>query len=160
MKVLKWALCAVFIFLLQTQFSFLKNFLNLTVALVYFFGLKNLRNISAREYSSSRAELESASFGAAIGLAEDILSGSIIGPGLLSKGFIGFITPVAFTNLLFRWTPLWGVLMLLLFTALDGMLIAGLRVLFTGIRLSGIDLVQLLLVQPLMNIPFGILLKP
>lgn len=160
MKILKWLFLIVLVFLLQTQFYLLKDFFNITVALVYFFGLKSLRNVSAREYSSSRIEVESIIFGIAVGLAEDILSGSIIGPGLLSKGIIGLITPVIFTSMVFKWTPLWGVIIIAIFTILDGVIVMGSRVLFTGIHLTGVNVLQMLLIQPIMNIPFGIFLKP
>lgn len=160
MKILKWILLAAFIFLLQTQFSSLKDYLNITVTLVYYFGLRCLQNISARDYSVNKVVLESTAFGIAVGLAEDILSGPIIGPVVLSKGMVGFITPVIFTNVVFRWTPLWGGIVLVILTVLDGVALAGSRVLFTGIQVSGVTVFHILVVQALMNIPFGIILKP
>ncbi|HEX8948034.1 MAG TPA: hypothetical protein VF790_03675 [Dissulfurispiraceae bacterium] len=160
MKVLKWMACVVFVFLLQTQFFFLRDFLNIPVLLAYYFGLRSLEVVSAREYSSSRAEIGSVLFGAAVGLVEDVLSGSIIGPGLLSKGFIGFMTPVIFTSLVFKWTPLWGGIITVLFTLMDGMILTGTRVLFTGIHVSGIGIFQILLIQALLNLPFGLVLRP
>ncbi len=160
MRILKWMLLAAAIFLLQTQFSFFNGSLNLTVTLVYLFGLTTLQNISARDYSGSKADLECVAFGAAVGLAEDILSGSIIGPGILGKGLVGFLTPVIFTSVIFRWTPLWGGIIIVIFTVLDGIIMCSSRALFTGISLSSSTLVQVLVIQSAMNIPFGVILKP
>lgn len=160
MKILKWVLLTAFIFLLQTQFTTLKDFLNITVTLVYYFGLRCLQNISARDYSVNKVIIASTAFGAAVGLAEDIITGPILGPGVLSKGLVGFITPAIFTSVVFRWTPLWGGIILVLLTVLDGVALAGSRILFTGIQISGITVFHLLVVQPLMNIPFGMVVRP
>lgn len=160
MRIVKWIFFAFLIILVQTQFFFLKDFVNISVAIVYFFGLKSLQNISSYGYSSARPEIEGVIFGVAVGLIEDILSGSIIGPCLLSKGFIGFITPVVFTNFVFKWTPLWGAIIIVLFTFVDGVLVAGSRVIFTGIIINNANIFKMLFIQPLLGIPFAIILKP
>ncbi|MEW6116342.1 MAG: hypothetical protein AB1553_05515 [Nitrospirota bacterium] len=160
MKMLKWMLLVALIFLIQTQFSSLKNFFNGAVILVYLFGLKSRQDISLHGYFSSKTEIKSTLFGAFLGLAEDILSGSIIGPGLLSKGLLGLIAPVIFTDMVFRWTPLWGGIVMALFTLIDGGIIIGSRVLFTGIEISGFTAFQVMVVQAVMSIPFGIIVKP
>jgi len=160
MNALKWILFTVVVFLLQTQCSFLRNFSNLTVILVYYFGLKSYQRNSDRDYSGSKSEFESVAFGVIIGLMEDVISGSVIGPGLLSKGLLGLMTPVVFTDMIFKWTPLWGIAIVVIFTLFDGIVVAGSRIMFTGIHVTGALLLQAMCVQSLMNIPFGIILRP
>ncbi len=159
MNALKWILLTVLVFLLQTQCSFIRNFSNLTVILVYYFGLKSHQRNSDRDYSGSKAELESVAFGVIIGLMEDVISGSIIGPGLLSKGLLGLMTPVVFTDMIFKWTPLWGAAIVIIFTLFDGIAMACCRIMFTGIHVNGALLLQAMCVQSVINMPFGILLR-
>jgi len=160
MNALKWIFLAVLVFLLQTQCHFIKDFFNLTVILVYYFGLKSYRRNAGRDYSGNRAGFESVAFGAVSGLTEDVISGSIIGPGFLSKGLLGFMSPVVFTDLVFKWTNLWGAIIIIIFTAFDGVAIIGSRIFFTGIHITGDTFFHIICIQSLMSIPFGILLRP
>ncbi len=160
MNALKWILLTVLVFLLQTQCSFIRDFSNLTVILVYCFGLKSHKRNSDRGYPGSKSELEGVAFGVIIGLMEDVLSGSIIGPGLLSKGLLGLMTPVVFTDMIFKWTPLWGAIVVVIFTLFDAMLVVCSRIMFTGVHVTGAILFQAMCVQSVMNMPFGILLRP
>jgi hypothetical protein len=160
MNALKWMLLAVFVFLLQTQCTFIKDFFNLTVILVYYFGLKNHQHNYDKDYSGNKAGFESMAFGVIIGLTEDVISGSVIGPGLLSKGLLGFMTPIVFTDMVFKWTPLWGAIIIVIFTLLDGTVVIGSRVLFTGIHVTGAVLFRIICLQSIMSTPFGVLLRP
>ena len=160
MNVLKWILLAGLVFLLQTQCPFIREFSNLTVILVYYFGLKSHQRNSGRDYSGSKAEFESVVFGVIIGGMEDVISGSIIGPGILSKGLLGLMTPVVFTDIIFKWTPLWGAIIIVIFTLFDGIVVVCTRVMFTGIHVTGAILFQTMCVQSITNMPFGILLRP
>src|SRR5208337_5275496 len=126
----------VLVFLLQTQCSFFWDFSNLTVILVYYFGLKSCQRNSDRAYSGSKSEFESVAFGVIIGWMEDVISGSIIGPGILSKGLLGLMTPFFFTDMIFKWTQLWGAIIVVVFTSFDGAVIIGSRTLFTGIHVT------------------------
>ena len=159
-KIFTWGLLAVLVFIAQTQFSFLHNSINLTVVIVYFFGLRNLDRVAARGYFGSRSEIETTAFGAFIGLTEDILLGSLIGPGFLSKGLIGFFTSVIFSDVVFRWTPIWGVTAITAFTLLDGLILIGARNMFTDLNVNSTYVLLNVLVQIAVNVPFGILLKP
>src|SRR5208337_172963 len=143
-----------------TQCYFIRHFSNLTVVLVYYFGLKSHQRNADRDFSGSKSELESVAFGVIIGLMEDVISGSIIGPGLLSKGLLGLMTPVVFTDMIFKWTPLWGAIIVVIFTLFDGMVVVSSRIMFTGIHVTGALLFQAMCVQSVLNIPFGILLRP
>ncbi|MBF0557779.1 MAG: hypothetical protein HQL08_03250 [Nitrospirae bacterium] len=160
MNSLKWILLAVLVFLLQTQCTFIKDYLNLTVVLVYYFGLKNHQQNYDKDYSGNKAGLESMAFGVIIGLTEDVISGSIIGPGLLSKGLLGLMTPLVFTDMVFKWTPLWGAIIAVIFTLLDGTVVIGSRMLFTGIHITGAVLFRIICLQSVMSTPFGLLLRP
>jgi len=160
MNALKWILLAALVFLLQTQFYFIRYFSNLNVILVYYFGLKSYQHNSDRGYSESTSEIESVAFGVIIGLLEDFMSGSVIGPGLLSKGLLGLMTPVIFTDMIFKWTPLWGGIIIVIFTIFDALVVIGSRMMFTGVHITGALLFQAMCVQSIMNIPFGILLRP
>lgn len=159
-KIFTWGLLTVTVFIVQTQFSFLHNSLNFTVVIVYLFGLRNLDRIAARGYFGSRSELESTAFGAFIGLTEDILMGSLVGPGFLSKGLIGFFTSVIFSDVVFRWTRIWGVAAVTAFTLLDGLILIGARSMFSDLHINSSQVLLNVLVQIVLNIPFGILLKP
>src|SRR5208337_373936 len=143
-----------------TQCYFIRHFSNLTVVLVYYFGLKSHQRNADRDFSGSKSEFESVAFGVIIGLMEDVISGSIIGPGLLSKGLLGLMTPVVFTDMIFKWTPLWGAITVVIFTLFDVMVVVCSRIMFTGIHVSGAILFQAMCVQSIINMPFGILLQP
>jgi len=161
MNYAKWAFFIFLTFLIQTQLSIFHRPLNPSIVLVYFFSLKSLpRSHKADVYFGSRSEIKSTVFGAFVGLLEDILSGSIIGPNFFSKGLTGFLTIVVFTEVVFKWTPLLGVITIVVFTILDGVMVAGSRIIFTSINISILDALQTILIQTVANIPFGIILKP
>ncbi len=161
MNYAKWIFIIFLTFLLQTQFSFFRSPLTFTVVLAYYFALKGLpRQSHSGGYFGSGAEIKSAAFGAFIGLLEDILSGSIVGPNFFSKGLIGFISVVAFTEVVFKWTPLLGIITIVLFTALDGIVVTGMRFLFASIHINVVAAAQIIFIQALVNIPAGIILKP
>lgn len=162
MNYFKWIFFVFLTFLIQTQISIFHHPLNLTVVLVYIFGLKSLAlqpAARARGHFGSTVEIKSISFGAGIGILEDIISGAIIGPGFFSKGIIGFISVTAFKNLIFKWTPLVGGIALVILTIFDATIFTGMRVLFTGININGFIVLQAIFIQAIFNIPFGIIFK-
>lgn len=161
MNYIKWAFFIFLTFLIQTQLSIFHRPLNLSIVLVYFFSLKSLpRSHKTDVYFGSRSEIKSTVFGAFVGLLEDILSGSIIGPNFFSKGLTGFLTIVVFTEVVFKWTSLLGVITIVVFTILDGVMVAGSRIIFTSINISILDALQTIAIQTIVNMPFGIILKP
>ncbi len=148
-------------FLVQTQLSVSHSLLNLTVVLVYYFSLKILpRHPKMDVYFGSRSEIKGMAFGAFVGLLEDILSGSIIGPNFFSKGLTGFLTIVVFTEVVFKWTPFLGAITIIVFTILDGVMVTGFRIIFTNINISIQNALHMIAIQTVANIPFGIILKP
>lgn len=160
MKTIIWAVLTLAVFLLQTQSAFFFSPLSFTVILVYFFGLDSIHKGPSRELYGIMPEFESAVFGAAVGLAEDVISGSIIGPGILSKGLIGFLTPLLFSNVIFRWTPAWSGVVIFLFSVLDGVILVGSRAVFTEISIQGIHALKSVAVQAVIGVPFAMMLKP
>lgn len=159
LKVFKWLLLGFAAFFAQTHFSVFDIPLNVTAVLVYAFGLKTLSS-RAETFFWTSSELKSTVMGAVIGFVGDTLSGSIVGPEVFSKGAVGFLTPIIFTDVLFRWTPLFGALALCLLSILDGAVSLALRFLFTDITISHAGFLQTIVVQGLMNTAFGVILKP
>jgi hypothetical protein len=150
-----------FCFLVQTQISFFGIPLNLTLAAVYIFGLKNLpRQTIGSGYMGIGPELKTTLLGASVGLAEDIISGSIIGPAFFSKGMIGLASVIIFNDVLFRWTPFWGGIVIAIFTVVDGAVITVMKMVFGSLHINPVNLLLHLLVQAAVNIPFGMIFKP
>jgi len=164
MSYIKWILFIFLIFLAQTQIALFNVPLNLTMVIVYAFGLKKLEKAKTYKYvgkySSKGLEIKSAAFGAGVGLLEDIIAGGILGPAFLSKGIIGFLIIVIFTDIVYRWTPLIGIITIIALTVLDNVVVTGLQALFTDISINYLKVLQILFVQALANIPFGIIFKP
>lgn len=160
MRIFKWFLLAAAAFLAQTQFSFSFGRLNITVILVYYYGLKTLGEINSREFFGTHAEIRSAVFGGLVGLAEDIISGTLAGPSFLSKGLIGFFTPLLFMDVIFRWTPLWAAMVIALFTVMDGIVVIGARMIFGEVNVNMPHAVREVIFQALVNIPLSMILKP
>ncbi|MDI6801723.1 MAG: hypothetical protein QMD01_06730 [Thermodesulfovibrionales bacterium] len=158
---LKWLLFIFFAFLIQNRLRIFGFPLTISTALVYYYGVKGIhRKYRTDGYVGSTAELKSTAFGAFVGMLEDILSGSIIGPALFSKGLIGFFSIITFTDVLFKWTPLAGGLVIAVFTCIDGTVFAALRMLFSDITPNISVIFQTIIIQAVLNIPFGIIFKP
>lgn len=160
MRNLKWLFWAAAAFLVQTQFSFAFGRLNITAVLVFYFGLKSLGGVNSRDFFGMNAEIRSAGFGALVGLSEDIISGTPVGPSLLSKGLIGLFTPLLFMDVIFIWTPLWAGIVIALFTLMDGIVVIGARMLFSDVNVNMVQAVQESIFQTLVNIPLSMILKP
>lgn len=160
MKIVQWSLLAVILFLLQTQAVVFQNYINAAVVLAYVFGLKGLRKPQFHEVYSVQTEVGAMCFGAAVGLLDDIIKGGIIGTGVLTKGLVGFLTPVIFTDVVFRWTPQFGMLSLMLFTAGDVLLAASVRALFGDVIIDYDIVLRYAFIQALIAAPFGFFIKP
>lgn len=93
------------LFMIQSVLSFGAVKPDLTVIPVFLIGLRR----------GAGAGLAS---GMLIGAFEDIISGSITGPAMLSKGLIGILSSYLSIGI-FVWTPLLGMISLLLLTVLD-----------------------------------------
>jgi rod shape-determining protein MreD len=109
---------------------------------------------------SSRPEAQSAVFGAIVGFIEDAVTGSVIGPAFLGKGLIGFSSVLIFTDIFFRWTPVLGGVVIITITILERLIAALLLIMFKDITINWTYTLSVILLQALINLPFGIIIRP
>lgn len=161
MKYIKWTFLFLTVFIIQIKLSTIFNVsLNFLIILVYAFALKNLPSQSKKDtYQDWIINIKIVLFGILIGLLEDLLSESLIGPSIFSKGMIAFLTVHFFTVLFFRWTPLLGAIFLSALTFIDNLMIYGFRIFFSHIDISNLFLLKTILFQIALNLPFGIIIK-
>ena len=119
---MKW-----YLFILQGSISLFDITPNLTAALACYAGIK-------------KREIKGMFLGSLIGIIEDSLSGPFLGPNLLSKGLIGYLSSFIYSRF-FIWTPLLGVISISVLTLIDGFIVFMSRGIFD-------------------NAPLGIFLKP
>lgn len=145
MKYFFWALIAFFTFGIQGSISLFDITPNFTVLLTCYAGIRG---------GAGKGLL----MGSIIGLIEDSLSGSILGPHLLSKGLIGYLSAFLHSRL-FLWTPVLGILTLIILTIADGFAVYTARSVFSTMP-SGIGTAAFIIgMQSLFNAPFGVFLK-
>ncbi|NTU42331.1 MAG: hypothetical protein HGA78_04615 [Nitrospirales bacterium] len=157
-----WIALTFLTFMIQTQLPLARS-LNLSVVLIYFYGLRTItRQTAVRSEGNITAavEIKGVLFGALIGLIEDSLSGQVIGPGVLSKGMVGLLISVLLSDVVFRWTPLFGCLSLLGLTLMDGLVAMGIRLLLGNVTIDVAGAVQAIVIQAVVNSPLGIIMKP
>ena len=88
------------------------------------------------------------------------MTGSLIGPNVFSKGLVGFISSFVFRDIFFLWEASLGGIVLCLLTMVDVTVAIGSRLLFSNILIGGRALFELIMIQAIMNIPIGLLVKP
>ncbi len=156
-----WIIAAALALLLQPKLSLFECPLNLSVAVVYAFGIKNaIQQSSAKGSGDVSREIKATIFGAVVGLIEDGMTGSLIGPNVLSKGLTGFISSFVFRDIFFLWGSALGGLVLCLLTIADGVVVVWIRLLFSNTVIGGRAVVDLVMIQAIMNIPVGLLVNP
>ncbi len=139
-------ICVIFTtIILQTFLSLWRVRLNLTILPVYFISLK-------------RGTTEGTAFGALTGLLEDILSGGIIGPSLLSKGLSGMIISYI-PGVFYYWRPMIGLVSMVLITVFDDIVVYICLSLFAGQPVPFGNFVSLTLGRALFNAPFGLFFR-
>jgi len=98
-------------------------------------------------------------FGSLLGMAEDSISGGMIGPNLLGKGMIGL-----FSSFLsggpFRWSPLLGTLALFILTVLEGVLVFIVKGVYEAPPAPPGRAALILVLQGALNACAGVLIKP
>lgn len=146
MKYLFWLVVVFFAFILQTSISILNVFPNLTVALVSYAGIR-------------KGEVKGLFLGSLIGIAEDSLSGTLLGPHLLSKGLIGYLSGSLYRKY-FMWTPLLGLITIIFITSIDSFAVFISRGFFDRFPVGFGNAAFTILIQSLINAPLGMLLKP
>ncbi|MBA3070682.1 MAG: rod shape-determining protein MreD [Nitrospirae bacterium] len=133
-------------FLLESRISIFGAQPDLAAAIAYYFGLKN-------------GETKGMLFGSFIGLIGDSLSGGILGPNILGKGMVGFLSAFM-SGSFFRWTPVLGVLGISLLTALNGIIVFLSKTLFEHMPTSIPSAISIIFTAALINSLFGIFMRP
>lgn len=157
---LKWLLLIFLAFTLQTQITVFETPFNFIILIVYMFALQAHIRGEKGEFSSWIWEIKCTLFGVSVGILDDIISGSIIGPSFFSKGLIGFLIAVLFGSIFFRWTPLLGIIVVFIMTIFDGFVQIVIRLTFTEIKIDFLDASITIIMQALINLLLGLLLRP
>lgn len=145
MKYLIWLLLSALGFGMQGSVSLFQITPNLTAAVVCAFGVRE-------------GEWKGFFFGCLIGLVEDNVSGTFIGPHLLSKSLVGYGV-ASFARRCFFWTPLLGVLASTLFTFADSSMVYAARSIFSATPCGPGPAAFVIALQSLFNAPLGLLFK-
>lgn len=161
MNYIKWIFLLLIVFIAQIKLSTIFNTpLNFLILLVYAYSLKNLPVQPQKDiYQDWIKNIKIIFFGVLIGFFEDLLSENLIGPSIFSKGMIAFLTVHFFSSLFFRWTPLLGAIFLSVLTLIDNLILYGFRILFSHTNISNLFLLKTILLQMVLNLPFGIIIK-
>lgn len=146
MKYLLWAVITFLTLIIQSSVSFFDVVPNLTVVLACYVGVRE-------------GEVKGMFFASLIGIVEDSLSGGFLGPHLLSKGLIGYLSSFIYRKL-FIWTPILGIISISVLTLMDGFVVFILRSIFDKMPVSFGAAAFIITVQSLFNAPLGILLRP
>lgn len=135
------------VFFLQERISVLDITPDLTMLLVFAVGLR---------YGEIRGLL----MGIVVGALEDSLSGSFIGPHMLSKGIIGFSSYFFVSGGLLRWTPLLGVISVAGLTFADNLIVFLAKTMFDRMPALFSTVLFVSIMQSILNAPVGILMRP
>ena len=147
MKYLFLAATVFLTFFLQGRISVLGISPDLTALLIFYIGMK---------YGETKGLL----LGALTGALEDALSGSFIGPRMLSKGIIGFSSYFFISGGFFRWTPVVGAIAVALLTASDNFIVFWTRTIFDKMPATLPEALFVTVMQALLNAPAGIFMGP
>lgn len=158
--IVAWVCAASLAILFQPKITIFDFPLNLTIILVYAFAIMAPPLQSASmSFTDVSAEIRGSSFGAAIGLIEDAMSGTIPGLNVLSKGLIGFVSSIIYRDLFSQWTPLIGGIVLFVLTLVDGIIVILTGYFIAGINIGGTTAIQMIFIQAVINFLLGCLIK-
>jgi rod shape-determining protein MreD len=143
---LLWIVLVFLTVLIQASISLFDITPNLTVVLAFYAGIKY-------------GDIKGMFIGAFIGIIEDSLSGTLLGPNLLSKALVGYTSSFLYRRF-FMWTPLLGMISLSLFTFADSFAVFILRSIFNRMPAGAGAAFMIILIQSLINAPLGLFLKP
>lgn len=146
MKVVWVSVCVVAAFAIQSQVSLFGVTPDMTVVVAYYLGIK----VGAAKGMA---------LGSIIGIIEDSVGGSILGPNLMGKGMVGFLASFS-SGSLFRWTPLLGMISIFVLTLMDGGVVYLSRSIFGTSPGSLSRGILTLLAQGFLNMGIGIFIKP
>ena len=143
---LLWAFIFFLALIMQGSLSLFDIMPNFTVLLAFYAGIKY-------------GDIRGLAIGAVMGIVEDSLSGAFIGPNLLSKGLVGYMASFLYQKF-FVWSPLLGTISVAMFTFADSLAVFFLRSIFDRMPVSAGAALLIIVVQSLLNAPFGLFLKP
>lgn len=141
-----WIGVILFTFFIEERISIFHVAPNFTVLLVYYAGIR-------------KGGLEGLFLGSLIGAVEDSLSGSFLGPNLLSKGILGYFSSFM-SGSFFRWTPFLGAIGIGVITLVDNTIVFTTRSFFDRMPTSIKAAAFKIIIQSLINIPLGLFLRP
>jgi rod shape-determining protein MreD len=146
-KYLWWTLIIFLAFLLQGSISILAVSPNLTALVVYYIGIRHGRT-------------QVLLFGGLIGALEDSLSSGMLGPNMLAKGLVGFLSASFISGNFLIWTPLSGTISAALLTFADNAVVFLSLTLFDKLPTHPSAALFTATMQSLMNAPAGIFMRP
>ena len=146
MSYLLWVVIMFFIFIIQGSISIFDITPNFTAVLVCYAGIK-------------KREVKGMFLGSLIGIIEDNLASPFLGPNLLSKGLIGYLSSFIYSRF-FVWTPVLGMISISVLTLTDGFVVLMARSIFDKMPVSFGAAAFVITIQALLNAPFGLFLKP
>jgi len=146
MTYLFWTVITLLTFIIQGSISLFDITPNLTVILACYAGIR-------------KREVKGMFLGSLIGIVEDSLSGSFLGPNLLSKGLVGYLSSFIYSRF-FIWTPMLGIISISILTLIDSFVVFLSKGIFDMMPVTFGAAAFILAIQSLLNAPFGILLKP
>jgi rod shape-determining protein MreD len=143
---LLWAVVFFLALIMQGSLSLFDIVPNFTVLAAFYAGIKY-------------GDIRGLAIGAVAGIIEDSLSGAFIGPNLLSKGLVGYLSSFLYQRF-FVWNPLLGTISVAMVTFADGLTVFFLRSLFDRMPVGAGAALLIIVVQSLLNAPLGLFLKP
>ncbi len=143
---LLWAVIIFLTFIIQGSMSLFDVTPDLTVILAFYSGIK-------------KGESKGMLIGSLVGIIEDSLSGAFLGPNLLSKGLVGYLSSFMYSRY-FIWTPLLGTISVAAFTLMDSFIVFASRSIFDRMPVTIGTAVLIIAIQSLLNAPFGLFIKP
>ena len=142
-----WASALFAALILQSKISILSVTPNLTAMFAYYAGIKHGQN---------RGMI----YGMLIGALEDSVSAPLIGPNMIGKGVIGYLSSFFVSGGIFIWTPLLGMLAASLLTIIDNSVVYTMLGIFDKIPASLSWTVLISIMQAMLNSIAGIYIKP
>lgn len=147
MNYLLWASALFLAFLLQAKISILSVSPNITALFAYYAGIK---------HGQYRGML----FGLLIGSIEDSLSSPMLGPNMLGKGLVGFLSSFFISGGIFVWTPLLGMIAAAFLTLIDNSAVFLCLSIFDKLPTNLYTTIFVTIMQALINSAAGMFIKP
>jgi rod shape-determining protein MreD len=147
MRSLVWAGAVFMVFFLQGRVSVLGVTPDLTAVLAYYAGMR-------------LGETRGLFAGMLFGGLQDVLAQSIVGPNLLGKGAVGFLSASFLSGGILRWTPTLGIVVISLFTLADNAVVFLARSLFDRVPEAFLTAGFAAVMQAILNAPLGIFIRP